>query len=95
MKNCAGLEGAANYLEQSQMNQRIKLDALKKLAVQADAASELGRYEFSGGKIFKTRQALLDVCRKSMTVRSYISNAESALRTITTPSDHLAVLVER
>src|SRR4051812_37365084 len=57
MKNCAGLEGASNFLEQSQQNQRIKLDSLRRLASQANAATELGRYEFSGNKIFRTRQA--------------------------------------
>src|SRR4051812_20536164 len=31
MKNCAGLEGAGNYLNQSQQNQHIKLSTLKKL----------------------------------------------------------------
>jgi diguanylate cyclase (GGDEF)-like protein len=83
MKNCAGLEGATNFLEQSQQNQRVKLAALKKLASQAAAATELARYEFSGNKIFKTRQALLDVCHTSMTSRSRISTAESALRATT------------
>lgn len=83
MKNCAGLEGAANYLEQSQTNQRNKLAMLKKLASQADAATELGRYEFSGNKIFRTRQALLDVCHLSMTARSHISTSETSLRATT------------
>jgi diguanylate cyclase (GGDEF)-like protein len=83
MKNCAGLEGAANFLEQSQVNQRVKLDTLKRLAYQADAATELNRYEFSGNKIFRTRRALLDVCHKSMTARSHISTAESSLRATT------------
>jgi diguanylate cyclase (GGDEF)-like protein len=80
MKNCAGLEGASRYLEQSQENQRIKLVELKKLAKVAHAATELSRYEFSGSKIFKTRQALLDVCRKSTTARSHVSTAEMAMR---------------
>jgi diguanylate cyclase (GGDEF)-like protein len=83
MKNCVGLEGASNYLEQSQANQRTKLEALKRLAAQADAATELNRYEFSGKKIFKTRQALLDVCHASTNSRSHISNAESSLRAAT------------
>jgi diguanylate cyclase (GGDEF)-like protein len=83
MRNCAGLEGAARFLEKSQANQRNKLDALKNLAKQADAASELNRYEFSGNKIFRTRQALLDVCYKRMTIKSRISTAEASLRATT------------
>jgi diguanylate cyclase (GGDEF)-like protein len=83
MKNCAGLEGASNFLEQSQTNQRNKLAMLKKLASQADAATELGRYEFSGNKIFRTRQALLDVCHQTMTAKSHISMAETSLRATT------------
>ncbi|MDB5523179.1 MAG: putative diguanylate cyclase (GGDEF)/phosphodiesterase with sensor, signal transduction [Rhizobium sp.] len=83
MKDCVGLEGATRYLEQSQDNQRAKLAALKKLAQQADAATELNRYEFSGNKIFKTRQALLDVCHKATTAKSHIAIAQTSLRTTT------------
>jgi diguanylate cyclase (GGDEF)-like protein len=83
MKNCAGLEGAARYLEQSQANQKAKLDVLKKLAAQADAGTELNRYEFSGQKIFKTRKALLDVCYDSTVTMSRIAMAASTLRTTT------------
>jgi len=80
MKNCAGLEGATRYLENSQANQRVKLLELKKLARVADAATELSRYEFSGTKIFKTRQALLDLCKRSTVARGHVSSAETSLR---------------
>jgi diguanylate cyclase (GGDEF)-like protein len=80
MKNCAGLEAAARYLEVSQDNQRRKLAGLQGYARQAHAASELGRYEFSGQKIFKTRKALLDVCHKYTSTLGEISIADGALR---------------
>jgi len=83
MKNCAGLEGASNYLEQSQASQATKLAMLTKLAAQANAGTELGRYEFSARKIFKTRRALLDICHRATNARSHVAMAVSSMRSTT------------
>jgi diguanylate cyclase (GGDEF)-like protein len=89
MKNCAGLEGASNYLEQSQASQATKLSMLTKLAAQADADTELGRYEFSARKIFKTRRALLDICHRSTNARSHVATAVSSMHATT---DRISVI---
>ncbi|MFM2281899.1 MAG: hypothetical protein RLZZ444_4130, partial [Pseudomonadota bacterium] len=83
MKNCAGLEGAARFLNDSEVSQARKLDTLKPLAKQADAQAELGRYEFSGQKIFRTRKALLNVCHRNTALRAQLSSAETGLKTST------------
>jgi diguanylate cyclase (GGDEF)-like protein len=84
MKNCAGLEGATRYLEQSQEHQRTRLDTLRRLAEAADADTELKRYEFSSNKIFRTRQALLDVCHQNTSAKTRISVSDHALKAATT-----------
>jgi len=83
MRNCASLEGATRYLASSEANQTTKLESLKKLASEAHALKELKRYEFSGQKIFRTRQALLDICHKYTTAKSHFSSAENSIRIAT------------
>jgi diguanylate cyclase (GGDEF)-like protein len=83
IRNCAGLEGATRFLANSQTEQKKKLDSLKRMALEANALKELKRYEFSGQKIFRTRQALLDLCHDYTTTRSHFSSAEKSIRVAT------------
>ena len=83
IRNCAGLEGASRLLANSQAEQKTKLDGLKQMALEANALKELKRYEFSGQKIFRTRQALIDLCHEFTTVKSHFSSAENSIRVAT------------
>jgi len=83
IRNCTGLEGASRLLASSQVAQKTKLDALKQLALEANALKELKRYEFSGQKIFRTRQALLDHCHDFTNAKSHFSSAENSIRAAT------------
>ncbi|MBX9458966.1 MAG: hypothetical protein KL863_24745 [Rhizobium sp.] len=83
IRNCAGLEGATRFLAGSQAEQKKKLDGLKQMALEANALKELNRYEFSGQKIFRTRQALLDLCHEFTTIKSHYSSAENSIRITT------------
>ena len=83
IRNCAGLEGASRLLANSQAEQKTKLDSLKQMALEANALKELKRYEFSGQKIFRTRQALIDLCHEFTTVKSHFSSAENSIRVAT------------
>jgi diguanylate cyclase (GGDEF)-like protein/PAS domain S-box-containing protein len=83
IRNCAGLEGASRFLANSQAGQKAKLDGLKQMALEANALKELKRYEFSGQKIFRTRQALIDLCHDFTTVKSHFSTADNAIRVAT------------
>ncbi|HHY51099.1 MAG TPA: diguanylate cyclase, partial [Alphaproteobacteria bacterium] len=83
IRNCAGLEGAGRLLASSEATQKTRLDGLKQMALEANALKELKRYEFSGQKIFRTRQALLDLCHDYTTVKSHFSSAENAIRLAT------------
>ena len=83
IRNCAGLEGATRFLASSQAEQKKKLDSLMQMALEANALKELKRYEFSGQKIFRTRQALLDLCHDYTTTRSHFSSAENSIRVAT------------
>ena len=82
-RNCAGLEGATRYFATSQAEQKSKLQSLMKMALEAKALKELKRYEFSGQKIFRTRQALLDLCHDYTSARSAFSSAENSIRLAT------------
>ncbi|MBL0373122.1 EAL domain-containing protein [Rhizobium sp. KVB221] len=79
VKNCASLEDASRYLEQSQKSQYVKLVELHRFAGKAKASTELARYQFAGDKIFQTRRGLLDVCRASNQTKSSIDSAETSL----------------
>jgi diguanylate cyclase (GGDEF)-like protein len=83
IRNCTGLEGASRLLASSQAAQKTKLEALKQLALEANALKELKRYEFSGQKIFRTRQALLDHCLDFTNSKSHFSSAENSIRAAT------------
>jgi diguanylate cyclase (GGDEF)-like protein/PAS domain S-box-containing protein len=83
IRNCAGLEGATRLLANSQAEQKAKLDGLKLMALETNALKELKRYEFSGQKIFRTRQALIDLCHDFTTVKSHFSSAKNSIRTAT------------
>jgi diguanylate cyclase (GGDEF)-like protein len=83
IRNCSGLEGASRLLASSQATQKAKLESLKALALEAKALKELKRYEFSGQKIFVTRQALLDHCHEYTTAKSHLSTADNAIRVAT------------
>jgi diguanylate cyclase (GGDEF)-like protein/PAS domain S-box-containing protein len=83
IRNCAGLEGATRFLASSQAEQKMKLDSLKLMALEANALKELKRYEFSGQKIFRTRQALLDLCHDFTTAKSHFATADNAVRVAT------------
>jgi diguanylate cyclase (GGDEF)-like protein len=82
-RNCTGLEGAGRLLASSEAAQLAKLAALEETAGEAKALKELKRYQFSGQKTFRTRQALLDLCREFSTAKSHFSTAENAIRTAT------------
>jgi diguanylate cyclase (GGDEF)-like protein/PAS domain S-box-containing protein len=83
IRNCSGLEGASRLLASSQAAQKAKLESLNAMALEAKAFKELKRYEFTGQKIFRTRQALLDHCHEYTTAKSHLSSAENAIRVAT------------
>ncbi|MGV3551952.1 putative bifunctional diguanylate cyclase/phosphodiesterase [Rhizobium sp.] len=83
IRNCAGLEGASRILASSEADQKKRLASLKQMALEANALKELKRYEFSGSKIFRTRQALIDLCREYTNVQSHYASAENSIRNAT------------
>jgi diguanylate cyclase (GGDEF)-like protein len=80
IRNCAGLEGASRILASSEAAQKTRLAGLRQMAMEANALKELNRYEFSGSKIFRTRQALLDLCLEYTNSRGHFASAENAIR---------------